>query len=163
MVQKCKLCSRENSIGERILFLRGYKKDWLLHTHCLFYLFIYLFTDILKDTITPYNVSNLHTCLFTNGHISQTSAWLVKAIDLLRNYGWITVSFFLSLSLLVLAGDRPKTANASKQLCSLNVVVWSQLTFNHKWDSMFKKCSWIQCLQCIKTANKREHVIDLRN
>lgn len=85
MVQKCKLCSRENSIGERILFSRGYKKDCDCYTPTVY--FIYLFTDILKDTITPYNVSNLHTCLFTNGHISQTSAWLVKAIDLLRNYG----------------------------------------------------------------------------
>lgn len=76
MVQKCKLCCRENSIGERILFLRGYKKYCGCYTPAV-YLF---FTDILKDTITPYNVSNLHTYLFSKGHVRQT-AWLVKASD----------------------------------------------------------------------------------
>lgn len=77
------------------------------------------------------------------------------------------VTEFLSLSLWwCLMGGRLRTANASKQWCSLNVVVWSQLTSNHKWDSITKWfCSvvsyaprhdyihWITYLKCFKVAD----------
>lgn len=77
------------------------------------------------------------------------------------------VTEFLSLSLWwCLMGGRLRTANALKQWCSLNVVVWSQLTSNHKWDSITKWfCSvvsyaprhdyihWITYLQCFKVAD----------
>lgn len=90
---------------------------------------VYLFTDILEDTITPYNVSS-HPHLFAE--CSAGEWWSTSSSRLFLEVFPLLVSH--SLCFCPCDGGRLRTANASKRWCSLNVVVWSQLTSSHRWD-----------------------------
>lgn len=75
----------------------------------------FFLTDILGDTITPYNVSK-------------------RPQSVLRFF-----SFSFSNVASCLLGWRPRTAKPSRRWCSSSVEVWSPLISSHKWES-FLSC-----------------------
>lgn len=119
MVQKCKLCSRENSIGRpwhdgpaHLVLICRVKSLQNVN---------FFLTDILGDTITPYNVSK-------------------RPRSVLRFF-----SFSFSNVASCLLGWRPRTAKPSRRWCSSSVEVWSPLISSHKWESLlsyFHNCPY---------------------